>query len=192
MLKTHHPFQSSFPQLKGWSHLLHAIFMSMHNFNWTESRKRWNWIQEDIWKNRKWKSLSCIRLFATPWTIHGILQTAYWNGQLFPSPGDLPNQGMESRSPTLQADSLPSEPPGKPKNIGAGSQSPFQGIFLTQEPNWGLLHCRRILYQLSWYGQTQYSLEVALLTIHTLNYTAEAVIYGAYAGLWQKGEKVIY
>ena len=33
------------------------------------------------------------------------------------------------------------------------------------------------------YGQTQYPLEVALLTIHTLNYTAEAVIYGAYAGL---------
>ena len=42
------------------------------------------------------------------------------------------------------------------------------------------------------YGQTQYPLEVALLTIHTLNYTAEAVIYGAYAGLWQKGVKVIY
>ena len=38
----------------------------------------------------------------------------YWRGLPFPSPGDLPNPGMESRSPALQADSLPSEPPGKP------------------------------------------------------------------------------
>ena len=35
----------------------------------------------------------------------------YWNGLLFPSPGDLPHQGIESRPPALQADSLPSEPP---------------------------------------------------------------------------------
>ena len=46
---------------------------------------------------------------------------------------------------------LPSEPPGKPKNSGVGSLS-LQGIFLTQESNWGLLHCRRILSQLSYQG----------------------------------------
>ena len=45
-------------------------------------------------------------------------------------------------------DSLPSEPPGKPKNTGMGSLSLLQGIFLTQELNWSLLHCRWILYQL--------------------------------------------
>ena len=39
----------------------------------------------------------------------------YWSGLPFPSPGDLPNSGMEPRSPALQADALPSEPPGKPK-----------------------------------------------------------------------------
>ena len=39
----------------------------------------------------------------------------YWSGQLFPSPGDLPNPGIEPRCPALQADSLPYEPPGKPK-----------------------------------------------------------------------------
>ena len=49
----------------------------------------------------------------------------------------------------LQADSLPSEPPGKPKNTEVGSLSLLQGIFPTQEPNQGLLHCRRIVYQLS-------------------------------------------
>ena len=45
--------------------------------------------------------------------------------------------------------SLPAEPPGKPKNIGVGSLSLLQQIFLTQEWNWGLWHCRWILYQLS-------------------------------------------
>ena len=38
----------------------------------------------------------------------------YWSVLPFPSPGDLPNPGIEPRSPTLQADSLPAEPPGKP------------------------------------------------------------------------------
>ena len=38
----------------------------------------------------------------------------YWSGLLFPSPGDLPNPGIEPRSPSLQVDSLPAEPQGKP------------------------------------------------------------------------------
>ena len=48
----------------------------------------------------------------------------------------------------IAGNSLPSEPPGKPKNTGVGSLSLVQEIFLTQESNRGLLHCRRILYQL--------------------------------------------
>ena len=47
-------------------------------------------------------------------------------------------------------DSLPAEPQGKPKNTGVGSLSLLQGIFLTQESNRDLLHCRQILYQLSY------------------------------------------
>ena len=66
--------------------------------------------------------------------------------------GDLPNPGIEPRSPTLQVDSLPAEPQGKPKNTGVGSLSLLQGIFPTQELNWSLLHCRWILYQLSHQG----------------------------------------
>ena len=89
---------------------------------------------------------------------HGL--SSPWNspGQntgvdsLSPSPGDLPNPGMEPRSPTLQADSLPAEPQGKPKNTGVGSLSLLQQIFPTQESNLGLLHCRQILYQLSYQG----------------------------------------
>ena len=71
-------------------------------------------------------------------------------GSLFQ--GGLPNPGIEPRSPTLQADSLPAEPQGKPKKTGVGSLSLPQGIFLTQESNQGLAHCRQILYQLSYQG----------------------------------------
>ena len=60
-------------------------------------------------------------------------------------------------SPTLQADSLPSEPPGKPKNTGVGSLSLLQRIFLTQESNCGLLHCRQNLFQLSYQGSPRNS-----------------------------------
>ena len=69
-----------------------------------------------------------------------------------PPPGDLPNLGVEPRSPTLKADSLPFEPPEKPKNTGRGSLSLLQGIFPNQECNWVCLHCRRILHQLSSQG----------------------------------------
>ena len=62
------------------------------------------------------KFLSCVRLFATPWTtaFKAPLSTEfpsqeYWSGLPFSSPGDLPHPGIEPRSPTLQADTLPSE-----------------------------------------------------------------------------------
>ena len=91
----------------------------------------------------------------TPGTIQsvGFSRLEYWSGQPFPPPGDLPNSGIEPRSPALQADSLPAEPPGKPKNTGVGTQSLLQRIFPTQELNCGLLRCRWILYQLSCQGR---------------------------------------
>ena len=68
----------------------------------------------------KVKSLSRVRLFSTPWTVAyqappsvGLSRQEYWNGLPFPSPGDLLDPGIKPRSPTLQADSLPFEPPGK-------------------------------------------------------------------------------
>ena len=75
-----------------------------------------------------------------------------------PPPGDLPNPGIEPRSPALPAYSLPSEPQGKPKNTGVGSLSLLQGIFPTQESNQSLLHCRQILYQLSYLGNCMFCL----------------------------------
>ena len=67
--------------------------------------------------------------------------------------GDLPNPETEPKSPTMQVDSLPTELPGKPKNTGVNSLSLLQGIFPTQELNQGLLHCRWILYLLSYKGR---------------------------------------
>ena len=84
------------------------------------------------------------------YSVHGILQARIL--EWIPSPGDLPNPEIEPRSPTLQADSLPAEPQGEPKNTGVGSLSLLQGIFPTQDSNHGLLHCRWILYQLSYQG----------------------------------------
>ena len=69
----------------------------------------------------KVKSLSRVRLFATPWTVAQqappsmeFSRQEYWSGLPFPSPGDLPDPGIEPGSPALQADALPSEPPGNP------------------------------------------------------------------------------
>ena len=67
------------------------------------------------------KSLSHVRLFATPWTVAykaplsvEFSRQEYWNGSPFPSLGHLPKPGIEPGLPALQADALPSEPPEKP------------------------------------------------------------------------------
>ena len=69
----------------------------------------------------KVKSLSRLRLFATPWTVTyqaplsmGFSRQEYWRGLPFPSPRDLRDIGIEPRSPAFQADALTAEPPGKP------------------------------------------------------------------------------
>ena len=79
----------------------------------------------------------------------GLFRQEYWSGLPCPPPGDLPNPGIEPRFLALQADSLPSELPKKPKNSRVGSLFLLQGIFPIQELNQGLLHCRQIPYQLT-------------------------------------------
>ena len=130
----------------------------------------------NVWKWKvKVKLLSRVWLFATPWTIQSMdfSRPEYWCGYPFPSPwtspgqnigvgtlsllqGIVPTQGLNPSLPTLQVDSLPAEPPGKPKNTGVGSLAFLQGIFPTQESNWGLLQCRWILYQLSYQGSPRF------------------------------------
>ena len=85
-------------------------------------------------------------------SVHGIIHSRIPEWVAIPSPGDLPNPEIELGSPALQVDSLPSELQGKCKNTGMGSLSLLEGTFPTQELNWGLLHCRWILYPLSHRG----------------------------------------
>ena len=107
--------------------------------------------------------LSLVQLFTILWNVAlqaalsmGIIQARILEWVALPS---FPKLGIKAKSPTLQANSLPSEPPGKPKETGVGSPTLLQGILPAQKFNWGLLYCRRILYQLSyqrspniWYG----------------------------------------
>ena len=72
----------------------------------------------------KVKLLSHVRLFAIPWTVvyqaslsMGFSRQEYWSGLPFPFPGDLSDPGIETRSPALQADALPSEPPGNTTSL---------------------------------------------------------------------------
>ena len=75
-------------------------------------------------KKKSVKLLSCVRLFVTPWTAArqvplsmGFSRQEYWSRLPFPSPGDLPDPGIEPRSPALWADALTSEPSGKPSLV---------------------------------------------------------------------------
>ena len=86
----------------------------------------------------------------------------------------LPNPEIEPRSPTLQVDSLPTEPQGKPSYTGMGSLSLLQGVFPTQELNQGLLHYSWILYQLSYQGSPIYTY------IHVYIYICVCVCVSAY------------
>ena len=102
------------------------------------------------------QSLSRVPLLVTPWTVArqaplstGFSRPEYWSGQPCPPPGDLPDPGVELRSPTLPADSPSSRgssPPrdGTPVSRGAGRFSFLQGIFLTQGLNSGLPQCWQI------------------------------------------------
>ena len=129
------PTQGSNPGLPHWRRILYQL-------SHKGSPRILEWVgypfsRGSSWP-RNWTRVSCIAGgFFTSWTTREALRL-------------LPNPGTEPRSPILQAYSLPAEPPGKPKKTGVGNLSLLQGIFLTQELNQGLLHCRWILYQLSY------------------------------------------
>ena len=121
----------------------------------------------------KWKSLNCVPVFVTPWTIQSMefSRPEYWSGKPFPFLGDLNNLEIEPRSPSLQAGFFFYHLiPGNPKNTGVGSLALQQWYFLTQELNLCLLHCRWILYQLSYQGNPMYTDKYFFsITINTLS-----------------------
>ena len=138
----------------------------------------------------KSKLLSCVRLFETPWTIRSMefSRPEYWSGY----PGELPNPGIEPRSPALQACSLPTELPGKPKNTGVGSLSLLQWIFLIQESNWGLLHCRRILYQLSYQGSPLFFFKLIFIGVYSCLQCCVSFCYRAVNQLYKYINPLIF
>ena len=80
-------------------------------------------VEEPVSGQSEVKSLGRVRLFATRWSVAyqatspplmRFSRQEYWSGLPFPSPGNLPDPGIEPGSPTLEADALTSEPPGKP------------------------------------------------------------------------------
>ena len=91
------------------------------------------------------KSLSRVRLFATPWAVARqaplsmrFSRQEYWSGFLCPSPGDLPNTGIESIFFCLlhwQVGSLPLAPPGKPSNGLGGARKGILGMYYILFPN---------------------------------------------------------
>ena len=87
------------------------------NFRRAETKRKKEFNLE-AWGSESVKLLSCVQLFATPWTVAyqappsmTFSRQKYWSGLPLPSPGDLPDPGIESRYPVLQAEALPSEPP---------------------------------------------------------------------------------
>ena len=122
----------------------------------------------------KWKwSHSVMSDSVTPWTVAhkaplslGFSRQRYWIGLPFPSPGDLPNPGIESRSPTLQADTLPSEPLGKPQsNKPQGNEFHQQwcelrrGSFSIWDLRWGCSPSRHSGWSFRWDTKTEISVK---------------------------------
>ena len=98
------------------------------------------------------ESYSVMSDYLQPHGLYRILQARILEWVAFPFSRGSSQLRDQTRSPALQADSLPAEPQGKPKNTGVGSHSLLQRIFPTQVSNPGLLHCRQILYQLNLQG----------------------------------------
>ena len=114
-------------QINCKSKILEAISVFLYRSSFNQTMEYHAAVKKKYSGKVKVKSLSCVQLFAIPWTVvyqappsMGCSRQEYWSGLPFPSPGDLPDLGIKPRSPALQADALPSEPPGKPRKNMAG------------------------------------------------------------------------
>ena len=108
-------------------------------------------LKERKWK---WKLLSHARLFVTPWTntVHGILQARILEWVAFPFSRRSSQPRDQTQASLIAGRFFTSWATVKPKNTGVCSLSLLQRIPPTQESNWDFLHCRQILYQLSYAG----------------------------------------
>ena len=117
----------------------------------------------------------------------GFSRQEYSSGLPYPPPVDLPNPGIEPRSPALQVDSLLTEPPGKPKTTGVGRLSLLQGIFLTQKSNWHLL----ILYHLNYQGSPIQAIHISFYYLLTLVFSTWNAFYPPSAKLYSESKNSV-
>ena len=103
----------------------------------------------------KVKLLSCVRLFATPWTVAyqaspsmGFSRQEYRSGSPFPSPADLPDPGIELESPALQEDSLSAELPGKPNRIQCNTSITLHSIIILEKAM--ATHSSTLAWKIPW------------------------------------------
>ena len=102
----------------------------------------------------KWKLLSHVRLFVTPWTIHGLLQARILEWVAFPFSRKSSQPRNWTQVSHIAGGLFTSWATREAQEYWLGSLSLLQTTFLTQELNWGLLHCRWILYQMSYQGSS--------------------------------------
>ena len=95
--------------------------------------------------------------------IHVALQLEYWSGLPFPSPGDLPDPGLEPRSSKLQADSLPAEPQGKPRGSKSGPAGNSRKMVQIQLCGWEGFSWMGPLWSPVGYSQGDFCLQCWLL-----------------------------
>ena len=141
------PTQGIFLTQRSNPHLLHFLYWERILYCWA------NWVVVAV------QLLSHVQLFVTPLTVAhqaplsmGILQARILEWVAMPSSRGASQLRDQTQVSCIVDRFFTTEPPGKPKNMGVGSLSLLQGIFPIQESNWGLLHCRWILHQLSYQG----------------------------------------
>ena len=100
------------------------------------------------------------------YALHGILHTRILEWVAFPFSSESSQPRDWTHVSHIAGDSLPAKPQGKPKETGVGSLSLLQEIFPAQESNQGFLHCRWILYQLSYLGTQNVSQRLSKFRTH--------------------------
>ena len=120
----------------------------MHSFSSSFFLTKYIWRIISVYRNLLYFFFKRSAYSSPVWLYHCL-----FNHSPIPFSRGSSQSRNRTRSPVLQADSLPAEPPGKPKNIGVGSLYLLQRVFRTQESNCSLLHWRQILYRLSHQGR---------------------------------------
>ena len=144
----------------------------------------------------KWQLLSRVPLFVIPWAIAHqaslcmeFSRQEYWSGLPFPSPGDLPNRGIEPGSPALQADSLPTEPPEKPRRaINRPHRPLIKGFYSAGH------RCNGLRWEVPWNGKQGMMRDAAKLylwEVSVIHMEPVAAIPAGTRSRWNRTDQIL-